>query len=264
MSKFIDMLEKVGQQLPSPMGFSPASRHSEAAPQILLVGRLRAEELSKSPGLAEAGVDALLIALESWDKRALDRITKPLGDRLWGVGVSGINEEQARELKAAGCDYIVFDAEDTAAAVLNDEEMGKVIAVSPNLSEDVARAIYELPIDAALFSPEQGLLPLTVRKLIDIQLVRGLVDRPFVMAAPPDLGRPELEAFRNAGITGLMLELKSADHISEIREAISNLPRRKPRATPRGAIVPLVPAGFPQPDQGGEEEGDEDDDDGEF
>ena len=231
---------------------------------MMLIGRLAAKELSKNSHLWKAQVDALLIASDSWDKRPLDRIAKSLGDRLWGASVGGLDEEQAQRLKAAGCDYVVFDAEATAAGVLNDEDLGKILALGPDLSEDVARAIQELPIDAVLFSPQEGLLPLTVQRLIDIQLVRSQVDKPFVMAMPSELGQPELEAFRNTDVAGLAFEISSADRVAELRETISNLPRRKPRARSRDAIVPQVAAGFTRPEQGGEEEDDEDGEDGDF
>lgn len=259
MSKLIDMLDRVGQQSPTPIGFGPASRRSEGAPSMLLIGQLAGAQLSRNTTLSEAQVDALLVTLDSRDKRAIDRTAKTVTGRLWGARVSGLEEEQAQQLKAAGCDYVIFDAEATVASVLTDEELGKIIAVGPDLNEDVARAIQELPIDAILFSPQEELLPLTVQKLIDMQIVRGLVDKPFVIATPPELTPPELQAFRNADIAGLMFELSSTDHVAEMREALSNLPRRKPRARPRGAIVPQVPAGLARQDQGGEEEDDDND-----
>ena len=38
MSKFIDKLEKVGLQLPTPLGFGTASKREEQPPAIMLVG----------------------------------------------------------------------------------------------------------------------------------------------------------------------------------------------------------------------------------
>ena len=262
MSKFIDKMEKVGLQLPTPLGFGTASKREEQPPAIMLVGHVTPDELAKTPGLAEAKVDAFLVSLGSWDEKVLDSIKEALGDRIWGVRVGdGINEEQAGLSKDKGCDFIVFEANNTSAAVLNDEDMGKVIAVDNGLDEDAAHAMQGLSIDGAMYSPEGDVLPLTVQRLIEIQQVHGLTGDPFVMSAPSELGAAELEAFRNAGITGLLVELSALDAVAKTREAINKLPRRKHK-TSKGNIMPLVPFAPAQAEsnqQEEEEEGGEDD-----
>ena len=172
----------------------------------------------------------------------------------------GINEEQAGLSKDKGCDFIVFDADNTSAAVLNDEDLGKVISVNQDLDEDTAHAMRGLSIDGAMYSPEGNLLPLTVQRLIEIQQVHGLMGDPFVMTAPSELGSAELEAFRNAGITGLLVELSALDAVAETKEAIAKLPRRKHK-TSKGDIMPLVPFAPAQTEssQAEEEEDGEDD-----
>ena len=142
----------------------------------------------------------------------------------------------------------------------HDEDLGKLIHVDPDLDEDEARAIQELPIDGVLFSPPDDLLPLTVQKLIDFQLVRGLVDIPFVMATPAGLDSSDLEVFRNGGIAGLMLELTNQDAVAKTNEGIAALPRHRPRHKSREAAVPRIAAGFGLPGQGGGE----DDEEGDF
>ena len=49
MSKFIDKLEKVGLQLPTPLGFGTASKREEQPPAIMLVGQVTSDELAKTP-----------------------------------------------------------------------------------------------------------------------------------------------------------------------------------------------------------------------
>ena len=260
MSKLIDLLERVGEQTLAPMGFGTASQRGGGGPTIVLIGQLTAAAATKEPGLREAEVDAFLVSLDSPGKRSLDNVSKSLSDRLWGARVGEIDAELTTQLRERGCDFIVFDADKTAGAVLNDEETGKIITIGPDLSEEVARAIHDLPIDGALFSSREELHPLTVQKLIDLQIVRGLVDKPFVMVAPPQLDSADLEAFRNAGIAGLALQMTSPEAIAETRQALDNLPRRRPgsRSRPSRAFVPQVSFGPDLVEAGPDD--DEDDD----
>ncbi len=237
MSKLTDKLEGVEQRFPSPMGFGAAGRH-KSAPPIILVGHVTSDELKKSPGLAEAPVDAFLVTVDSCTDRVIAGVAKVAGDRVWGIQSKRLEVEQLGTLKKKGCDFIAFEAEGTPAGILSDENFGKVIAVGSGLGEDAGRAIQELPIDAALFTPEEELLPLTVQRLIEIQLVRGLVDKPFVMASQIPLGKEELEALRNAGVSGLLVGLSSPDSVASTKEAIDDLPRLKSH---EGRLTPVVP-----------------------
>lgn len=257
MSKFIDKLEKVGQNSPPPLGFGPASRKETPIPQIALIGQASADDASSLDSVAP-NVDAVLVSLGSGGYGALDALSESLKDLVWGVRVGEVTVDQVAQLKEKGCDFIVFDADNTSAAVLNDEELGKVIAITAELDEDTARAIYDLPIDAAMFSHEMELMPLTVQKLIDIQMVRCLVGKPFLMTCPTLLGEAELETFRDAEITGLVVSTSAADAIEVMHKSIANLPKRKIRSK-SGDLMAQAPAGFRAPPSVDIDEGDEED-----
>ena len=244
MSKFIERLDKVGQETSAPLGFGTASRRDASSSNMMLVGTISSDGLSKNRGASEVEVDAIVVSLDSPEGKSIDGVVDSLKDRLWGVRVGAINEEQAAQLKEKGCDFVVFEIGETAAAVLNDEDLGKLVAVAPDLSEDLAHAIHELSIDGVLFSPEGDLLPLTIRKMVDIQMVRGLIGRHFLMAAPSNLGSSDLEVLRNAGIGGLVIDLSSTEDVSKTKEAIANLPRHKQKPRGRDAVVPQTSGGL--------------------
>ena len=260
MSRLIDRLEKGAQSSPEPMGFGAASGRTDAVAAIILVGRVTPDDLTKDPALADAPVDAVLVSLDSAEDAPLDELPTLLKDRMWGVQAGGLDEAQASRLKEAGCDFIVFDAGDTAAAVLGDEDLGKILTVERELSEEAGRAIQDLPIDAVAFSPMVDIKPLTIKKLIDIQQVRGLVDGPFIVDTSSELGVPELEAFRNVGIGGLLVELKAADTIAGLKESISKMKRPKPKPVGRGMVVLRGHSGY-EPASAPEDGDDEDDED---
>mgnify|MGYP002823032817 FL=1 len=241
MSKFIDRLQKTGTQSATPLGFGAATRKSEITPSMLLLGRTDGANVKDAADLSR--LDAVLVSLKSWEKRTMNAAGNSLKDKLWGVTGSGIGRDQVELLKEKGCDFIVFDAENTAAAVLNDDELGKIISVDSDLDEETARAIQELPIDGVLFSSADSMLPLTVQKLIEFQLTRGLVDKPFVMVAPPGLGGSDLELLRNVGVSGLLVEASSSESVANTREAIAALPRRKPWARSEDIIAPQALTG---------------------
>ena len=255
MSKFVDRLGRVGQPGASPMGFGAASRRDEAVPAMMLLGTVTAEELSGDPELAEVEVDALLVSVGPWQQGVLENVAGALEGRLWGLRVEDVREEQIGDIKEAGCDFVVFQPEGTAAALLNDDDLGKVIALAGSLDRDLGRAIGELNIDAALYTPDGGLFPITVGGLIALQRVRGPVPQPFILATPPDPSPAELTALQDAGVSALSVDASAGDAIAATRKAIGNLPARRRDDSPGTAIVPSIHAEeFESPDHDDEDD----------
>ena len=241
MSKLTDLLDKTQTTSPG-IGFA-ASRQSAAIPSIALIGRVTAAELREDTSLADSPADALLITLDASDGGAVGRVSDALGDRLWGARVGSASSDDIGRLKEAGCDFIVFDAEGTSAAVLNDGDLGKVIAVAfdePEFDEEEAKAIRTLDIDCALLTPPDGLMPLTVQKLLSIQKMRSTVRKRTVLNVPADTGKSELETLRNAGVAAIAVSLAEAgDETRRIKDDIANLPRRRGQGG-RGSSSPSV------------------------
>ena len=259
MSKFVDALSKIGEQSVTPLGFNPASGPAKSRAAMVLAGQITLKQLGDRPALGESKVDALLVSLEAWDGAALDSIQGRLSERLWGVRVEAAGLGQVRLLKEKGCDFVIFDAAQTEAGVLEEEDIGKIMTVAPDLDEDVARAINELPIDVVMLVSDPDLLPLTVSKLIGIEQVRGMVDKPFVMAVPDGLAAKDLEILRNVGISGLVVATSSLKEIDRTKKAIDGLPRPKGRATRARAAVPRIGPEPPGEQPAPGEDDDEDD-----
>lgn len=262
MSRFVDAMGKVGQDAPVAMGFGPGARSSEISPQILLVGRLTPKELAKSPDMAGAKVDALLMWLDSWDEGAVDKVADHLKDRLWGARVGAIDAKQAESLRNKGCDFVIFDADGTEAGVLDDEEIGKVISVTSELDEDVARAVNDLSIDGAFYAPDDDIFPLTVRRVIDLGLVRGLLDKYFIMAVPTGVTAADLGAMVGGGIAAVAVELSSASKVAKLKKTIDGLPPRKTGHTHahRDALISFA-TGAPEAGEAAPDEEDFEEDD---
>ncbi len=245
MSKLIELLDKTTDASPSPLGFGAASGRIAANPSIVLIGQAASDEVKGDPTLADSKADAFLVTMTSLDSNALDGIQKALKDRLWGVRVGALSEEQASQLKKQGCDFVVFDPENTAAAVLNDQDLGSIIAVNADLDEETGGAITGLSIDAAIYAPGESILPLTIQRLIEVQLVRDLVGKHFLISIPAGMTTSDLEVLKNAGISGMVMNLSSQEDIAKAKEAISRIPYRRPRSRDRGRYSVQAPtAGF--------------------
>ena len=242
MSRLFDLLDKTQSTSPG-IGFA-ASRQAAAPPAIALIGRVAAVELSENSGLADSPADALLVTLDASDTAAVQRVSNSLGDRLWGARVGSVSADDAIALKDAGCDFIVFDAEGTAAAVLNDDELGKIIAVGfddPEFDEDEAKVIRTLDIDCVLLAPPDSLLPLTVQKLLGVQKMRATVRKRSILTTPSEIGKGELETLRNAGVVCIAVSLSDAeDAVQRIKDDIASLPRRRSQSSRRGSSTPNV------------------------
>ena len=239
MSRFIEILEKSGEPAPSRLGFAPAVSRDAAPPQIALVARVLAEDLAKDPGLAEADAAALLVGAEYPIPEAA---VQALEDRLWGVRLSPspstLTVEQAQALAKQGCDFVIFESMDTEAAVLNDEDMGKIVVLTAETDEETVRALAGLSVDAVLFGPGIRGEPLTVSDLVAVQKVRQNVGRLFLVETPDGLQQADVEAMRNLGVDGLIVNVPPLKRASEVKKAIASLPKRQAQRDRTNALVP--------------------------
>lgn len=258
MSRLVDKLEKVDQASPTPMGFRAAARQNQDVRSILLLGTVTPGKLSRITKRQKTLVDAFLVKLDPDNEKVVADTADALKGFIWGVSASQFDTARISALKGAGCDFIVFEASGTAAEVLNDQDIGKFIRVIGDLSEDVAAAIHDLPLDGALFSPDTLSLPLSVRQLIEIQRIRGMLGKLFVVEAPNDIRSPDLEVVRNGGTAGLLVDAVSKATV-DLAGRVDALPPKRPRQDPRDDMVARVPEGpvfgvEPHVDDGEEEE----------
>ena len=223
------------------MGFGAAARRDDVSRSMLLLGTVTLRGMYRVSTVRKKLVDALLITLDSEDSKELTDNADSLEGLLWGVSVSGIDQERIATLKEAGCDFVVFDSS-ANAAVLNDEDLGKIMRVGKDLSEGSAAAINDLPIDGALFTTDDLRLPLSVKDLIDIESVRGMLGKPFMVDVPTDLSTPELEAVRDTGTAALAVDVLSKA-VRELAGRVDSLKPKRPRSGRRDELTPSVPLG---------------------
>lgn len=257
MSKLIDMLAKAGQQTPSAMGFSPPDNQDLGGSQIVLVVRLLADNLSANlPLVNKTNADAVMVNLNSADFETIDKTLATLKTSPWGVSSNNLTACEAKKLVEKGSDYIVFQSMSTQASLLNEEDLGVITTVTPDISEETMRALSELPIDAIMFSPDLENLPLTFEEVIDLQKVLGLLNKPLLVGISNKADCNDIELLRNIGVAGLILDLNTETDISKIatiRKTIDCLPNSKSRWLHGGTLIPSagneINGGFNIPDE---------------
>ena len=255
MSRLTDLLDKTQSSSPG-IGF--ATSRQAAAPEMVVIGDVSLTELQVNPALADTPVDALLVGMINLaDREMVSRLGADLKDKLWGAIADYCTADDAKALRDAGCDFIVFNAEQrqASAAVLNVDDLGKVITVrgdflKDDFNEGELEAIRTLDIDCALLrhykSPEEegyqddSLFPLTVKNLLALQKMRALVRKRTIMDVFDEIGKDDLETLRNVGVTAISVYIgEDGADVERIKDDIAGLPRRRSQGG-RTASTPSV------------------------
>jgi len=243
MSKLIDKLNRLSQAELQPMGFRIAQRASPK-PKIQLVASL-AQENAESLTDYVAGADAglLRISKPSSGAKTLQKISQALPDIPWGGWLQGSGRGEIKQLTKVSCDFIVFPATNTPLAILQNDEVGKILELEASLSEGLLRAANELPIDAVLIAGEHREdSPLTWQHLMLFQRFADLLTKPLLVSIPSEVTTGELQALWEAGVDSVVIEVRPGqpqDRLKELRQIIDKLAFPSPRK--REKAKPLLP-----------------------
>ena len=144
----------------------------------------------------------------------------------------------------AGCDFVVFPAANTPLAILQDDEVGKILEVEVSLSEGLLRAVDELPVDGVLITGEAKRdYFLTWHHLMTFQRFADLLTKPLLVCVPSKVTANELQALWKAGVDGIVVAVgvePPAGKLNELRQTIDKLafpPRNWAKAE---ALLPYI------------------------
>ena len=227
MSRFIDKLNQVSRVVPQSMGFMKAQPVSEK-PKILLIASLAGAGVG---GLADyvVGADAGLLRIPklSSGAKTLKEMSQAAPDIPWGGWLRNIDQGGIKQMAKAGCDFVVFPAANTPLALLQNDEIGKILEVEPSLSEGLLRAVNELSIDAVLIAGEQeGEYFLTWHHLMLFQRFADLLTKHLLASIPSNVTANELQALWEAGVDGVVIEVgagQPVERLKELRQTIDKL-----------------------------------------
>jgi hypothetical protein len=256
MSRLIDNLTKSRQSESQPIGFS-LTRAAPEKPRMQLVAAVTAEVLEKSvQELLKA--DALILDITKADDIAVLEKAAQVKD----VPAAGgrLKTNSAGTLKKAlnsGCDFIVFSGE-APTSITKDVKVGKVLAVETSLGDTLLRTVGDLPVDAVVALEKEVDDTLTVNRLMNLQRMLYLINKPLLVTVPLSFSAEELQALCDLGVSGVVTEVadaRAAARLTDLRQAIDKLKKPAPRKKDRmSATIPRLQAEAPQVEEEEEED----------
>jgi hypothetical protein len=236
MSRLADKMKRAGRVEPAPIGFGAPPERRAAATMLCLL-RLEKDE-AKKVAQAAAAADAVIIT--GADAGKLADLLKKLGDVPAGLRLEGGKRTSVAAAREAGADFVVLDEESAADAVL-EEKTGLVLTIDRDAGDTELRALAGLSLDALDVGPLGE--PFTLRRLMGLRRVSLLSQTPLLVDVPAGIEASRLEALREAGVAGVVLDGRSADKLQALREAVVSLPPRGRRREGRTeALLPSVAA----------------------
>jgi len=226
------------------MGFK-AGQPGSQRPKMLLVASL-AQANVDSVAEYVAGADAGLLPISklSSGRETLSKIAQAVPDIPWGGWLRDIRRGEMKQMKRVGCDFVVFPAANASLAILQNNEVGKILEVEASLSEGLLRTIDGLPVDAVLIAGEQKEdYFLTWQHLMHFWRFADSLAKPLLVSVPSTVVASELQVLWEAGVDGVVVEV-GAGGLKELRQAIDKLTfpplRRRGKAE---ALLPYISAG---------------------
>lgn len=224
MSKLLDKLDKAGQPAPRRMGFVASSTYTPAPPLLLIV---RLESGEGAPAGASKAADCVIVKADGADEAAAPEGLSEEG--VWGAQICGISVEDVSSLGEKGSDFVTLDAESSPGALLNEENVTKVLTLSPSIEEAYLRILEDVPIDCVLI--EHGVEgELMIADLMTLRSIMTAVSKPCLVQVRSALTEGDLSALRHVGAMGVVVDVKTEEDASELprlREAIDSLPPRE-------------------------------------
>ena len=243
MSKFIDKLSLVSQAGLQPMGFRAAQAVSQK-PRMLLIASLAQVDVNRLTDCV-AGADAGLLQIPklSSGAKTLQQACQAMADIPWGGWLRDVGSEVIGQMVEVGCDFVVFPAANTSLAILQNDELGKVLEVEALLNEGLLKAVDDLPVDAVLIAGEQEKdYFLTWHHLMLFRRYADLLTKPLLVSVPSDVAANELQVLWEAGVGGVVVEAgvgQPVGRLAELRQIIDKL--TFPSPSKRGKAEPLLP-----------------------
>src|SRR4051794_16548698 len=184
MSKLGDAIRKSQRVESAPMGFGAARAAVKPSMLVGFIGAAADAEKAREAGAEIVMVDArsagvinrFLGGANDVQPEAL-KLNNGAAELPAGVMASP-DAEGVKLLKSAGLDFLCFEAENTPASALLDEDVGYVLIVPANPEELFLRSLEPLNLEALYLSEVPQ--PLTVSKQIDLSRTAMLARKPMI------------------------------------------------------------------------------------
>jgi hypothetical protein len=221
---------------PAPLGFA-AKAAAAAPPTMLCVVRLAPNEANKAEEAAKKGADVVIV--DGADAGKIKEFAKKAPNILLGARPQKSERENIASLKQAGADFIVLEADWGQAEALLEENVGFVLASRGQPQDTWLRLLGDLGLDALIASAPDGAL--TIERLLELRRVSALSRTPLLVETPADADGSRLQAMRESGVAGVIVDGSSLGKLEKLRERIAALPTRGKRREERSeAVLPTA------------------------
>jgi hypothetical protein len=237
MSKLSEAIKKAGRTSPAPLGFAARALTATVSPTMLCIVRLNANESSKAEDASRKGADAVII--DGGDAGKVSDFAKKAPDILLGVRPNKTDREQIASMREAGADFVVLDTESGEADALLEEDLGFVLLARSDADDTRLRLLGDLNLDALIPPPPDG--SLTIDRLLELRRISALGRTPLFVEISGDAEASRLQALRESGVAGVIIEGSALGKLGKLRDAIAALPPRGKKREERGeAMIPAA------------------------
>ena len=257
MSKLLDLLQRISDGTPAPLGFGAARR--AGLPGLALVGLVANDHQAGLAAAASAGIDAVLVSGVS-DPEGIGSLAGSADGVPWGAFSPALSGETAQACQENGADLLAFGLESPADGISGEDDMARIISLAPDLSDRELRAASALPVDCFIVDMGSVSGSWTFQDLVTLGSISRLTDKQVLVQVSGPPQKQDLEAIRDMGASGLILDLSkvSSDDLAGLKSDLQDMPRPRRRRERVRATVPS--AGFTSPPAPDPEEDDHDDD----
>lgn len=250
MSKLEERIKKVVKSAPAPMGFAISSARASDATMLVVV-RLSPGDLGKIGDAASKGADVIIA--DGVDAGKLKREASKAGDAVVGAALERASRGEVASIKEAGADFVALGLDSAKAEAMLEKNVGFVLSVALDAEDTELRLIADLQLDALVVPQVQT--GFTVRELLKLRRIAALGRTPLLMEVDAGIDASALQALRESGVVGVIVDASSIGKLGKLRETISALPARGHRREEKAEAT--IPSGG----GGGGEDDDWDDDD---
>ncbi len=237
MSRLADKIEKAARPGAAPIGFGLAAER-RASPTMLCLLQLGKDQMGKAGGAAAGAADAVIVS--GVDASKLGQVIKKMGDLPVGLRLDNAERAAVAAAREAGADFVLLDEKASAEAML-EEGAGLVLSVGTDAGDTELRVLAGLPLEALEVPAVEE--PLTLRGMLELRRLSLFSQTPLLVEVPPEIDASRLQALRQAGAVGVILDGKHIDKLTALREAVLSLPPRGRRREERAeALLPPLTA----------------------
>ena len=187
----------------------------------------------------EAGADAVVIRADAAKAGSAVEAVAAKGNSV-GVLTEALDEETAKALAKAGCDFVISGLASTESVAVDTERMGHILIASEGMEDNTLRAIAPLGLDALYVERAAGGTMLANQ--LGLVRLATFASTPLVVTVAAGVSVAELRVLRDSGVGGVIApEGASGDDLKGLIKALVAVPAPK-KARHDGAEMAIVPS----------------------